>query len=66
MNNGKEKPIDPFNEIHALTMLYLKNQDLSNLTCEEFVKNYMNTKESIDKALEREISFRSKISFKPR
>lgn len=40
----------PHNKIEALTMLYLQNQDLSNVTPEELVKLYADTLEKVKNA----------------
>lgn len=38
-------------KIHDLTMLYLKNQDLSNLTVSEIAKKYKDTESEFKKGL---------------
>lgn len=37
-------------KVHELTMLYLKNKDLHEITPEELVKMYQNTSEAIHNA----------------
>lgn len=57
--NNNSTSVFPQNKYEALTMLYLQNQDLSNLTPEELFDKYQDTYTKLKSKENRKVSIKT-------